>query len=113
MQHEKTRGKCTVSYITAVCAYAYQLAQYFNLLPLLMNYCLSAVLLEYTIHITTVHHADFSGLQGPKRKLYKEHDMPLYHSVFSFHTSTLFTQMQCTLRDCFSLSILDNIQCLV
>jgi len=53
--------------------------------------------LEYTVRVNIVYHADFFGLQGPTWKLYKERDVLLYH-VISFHTSTLFIQMQCTFK---------------
>lgn len=63
-----------------------------------MYYRLPAMSLEYTVRVNIVYHADFSGLQSATRKLYKERDMPLYRHVISFHSSTLFIQMQCTFK---------------
>jgi len=65
-----------------------------------MNYRLPAMSLECTVRVNIVCHADFSELQGPTRKLYKERDVLLrvYRDVISFHTSTLFIQMQCTFK---------------
>jgi len=67
-----------------------------------MNYCLPAMSLEYTVCVNIVYHADFSGLQGPTRKLYKERDVLLYRHVVSFHISTLFIQMHCIFKSLYS-----------
>lgn len=74
---EDSIEKCTVSYSTVVCACAYQLAQYSNLLPLL-----SAIFLEETVRINTVYHTDFSGFRGLKRKVY-HFLVPYQHIIYS------------------------------
>jgi hypothetical protein len=63
-----------------------------------MNYRLRATSLEHAVRVSFVYQAVSSGHQGPTRKLYKERDVLLYRHAISFHTSTLFIQMQCTFK---------------
>jgi len=71
----------------------------------MMNYRLS---LEYTVHVI-VYHAVFSGLLKVRHEnCTKNVTCYLYRNVISFHTSTLFIQMQCTFKSLRSFFYLDE-----